>query len=878
MKLMAIDGNSLVNRAFYGVRPLTASDGTPTNALYGFLNMLLKLREDLQPDEICVCFDLRAKTFRHLAYEGYKAQRKPMPEELAAQMPLVKQALDLLGIARLEQEGFEADDLLGTLARRCREQGDACTIVTGDRDSLQYIDQGAQVALVITRMGSTSTEIFDEEAFRAAYQGLAPGRIVDLKAIMGDASDNIPGVKGIGEKGAMELLLRFGTLENIYANLEDPAIRPAVKKKLEESREMAFLSYKLAMGVTDAPLQKVPGQLAPVPMERDELYRFLSRVELRSLIKRLELTPPAEADADAVTVELPPVRELTDAQAEDLAEAPPKGAALCLMADLTALAVTAKGEILLVQEETVGAARWNKLLQALLCGDAAPVLHQAKPVMRALLERNMAPALPGFDTALAAYLLDPSKGGSSLEELCARFLGFEALPAVYAAEDARTLLGIAPEALEALAQHSGLLAQLHPILKSKLETQGMAALLQDMELPLSRVLAEMEQAGMAVDGARLEEFGRDLAVRLQEAETQVYTLAGQQFNIGSPKQLGVVLFEELGLRAGKKTKTGYSTDADTLEKLREAHPIVPAVLEWRKLSKLKSTYADGLARFIGPDGRIHSTLQQTVTATGRLSSTEPNLQNLPIRREDGSEIRRCFVTQPGWVLVDADYSQIELRILAHIAGDSAMQAAFRDGEDIHAVTASQVFRVPLAEVTSQMRSRAKAVNFGIVYGISAFSLADDIHVPQKEAQSYIDAYLAHYEGVRTYMERIKEEAREQGYVTTLFGRRRYLPELKSSNFNTRSFGERVALNTPIQGTAADVIKLAMVRVRDRLLAQGLQARLVMQIHDELLIEAPEHEVPAVCALLQQEMEGAASLSVKLEAAVSTGENWYDAKK
>ena len=878
MKLMAIDGNSLVNRAFYGVRPLTASDGTPTNALYGFLNMLLKLREDLQPDEICVCFDLRAKTFRHLAYDGYKAQRKPMPEELAAQMPLVKQALDLLGIARREQEGFEADDRLGTLARRCHEQGDACTIVTGDRDSLQYIDQGAKVALVITRMGSTSTEVFDEELFRAQYQGLAPARIVDLKAIMGDTSDNIPGVKGIGEKGAMELLLRFGTLENIYANLEDPAIRPAVKKKLEESRDMAFLSYKLAMGVTDAPLAKAPGQLAPAPMDRDELYRFLSRVELRSLIKRLELTAPAEAGADAVAVVLPPVRELTAAQAEDLAEAPPVGAALTLMEDLTALALTAKGETLLVQEEAVGQTRWNKLLQALLCGDAKPVLCNGKPVMRALLERGMAPALPGFDVALAAYLLDPSKGGSHVEELSARFLGFEALPAVYAAEDARTLLGIAPEALEALAQHSALIAGLQPVLEEKLRACGMLSLLHDMELPLSRVLAEMQQVGMAVDGARLEEFSRDLAQRLQEAEALVYTLAGQQFNIGSPKQLGVVLFEELGLRAGKKTKTGYSTDADTLEKLQDAHPIIPAVLEWRKLSKMKSTYADGLDRFIGEDGRIHSTLQQMVTATGRLSSTEPNLQNLPIRREDGSEIRRCFVTKPGWVLVDADYSQIELRILAHIAGDSAMQTAFRDGEDVHTVTASQVFRVPMQEVTGQMRSRAKAVNFGIVYGISAFSLADDIHVPQKEAQSYIDAYLAHYEGVRTYMERIKEEAKEQGYVTTLFGRRRYLPELKSSNFNTRSFGERVALNTPIQGTAADVIKIAMVRVCDRLQEEGLQARLVMQIHDELLIEAPAEEVQRVCALLQEEMEGAASLSVKLEAAVSTGENWYDAKK
>ena len=878
MKLMAIDGNSLVNRAFYGVRPLSASDGTPTNALYGFLNMLLKLREELQPDEICVCFDRKEKTFRHQAYDGYKAQRKGMPEELAVQMPLVKEALDLLGVARMEQAGFEADDLLGSLARSCREQGDACVIVTGDRDSLQFIDQGAKVALLITRMGNTTTELYDEELFRERYQGLAPHQIVDLKAIMGDASDNIPGVKGIGEKGAMELLTRFGTLESVYENLENPAIKPTMRKKLEDSRDMAQLSYQLALGVTDAPLDQKPGTMAPAEIQADALYSFLSRTELRALIKRLGLKPPTEAP-EGQELTLPPVRELTAEMIPALCDRLAGGrVALRLMAEGEACAVTLAEETFLVQVEQVGQAEFDRLLHTLFSGDCALLLHDGKPVLTQLLEQGAPAPVPTFDTALAAYLLDPSKGSSSVEEAAARFLGFTALPAVYEAEDARTLLGISPEALAALAQHSALIWALTEVLSAKLRDSGMLDLLEQIELPLSRVLAEMQHTGMAVDGKRLEEFGRDLGRRLADTEETIYRLAGQNFNIGSPKQLGTILFDELGLRAGKKTKTGYSTDADTLEKLREAHPVIPAVLEWRKLSKLKSTYAEGLARFIGPDGRIHSTLQQMVTATGRLSSTDPNLQNLPVRREDGSEIRRCFVTQPGWVLADADYSQIELRILAHIAQDDRMIQAFRTGEDIHTVTASQVFHVAPEDVTHEMRSRAKAVNFGIVYGISAFSLGEDIGVYQKEAQAYIDTYLEKYQGVRTYMERIKEQARTDGYVTTLFGRRRYLPELKSSNFNTRSFGERVALNTPIQGTAADVIKIAMVRVRNRLKAEGLRARLVMQIHDELLIETPREEQARVCALLQEEMEAAAAFSVPMTAAVSVGDNWYDAKK
>ena len=877
MHLMVIDGNSLVNRAFYGVRPLTAADGTPTNAVYGFLNMLFKLREDFSPDEICVCFDLKAKTFRHKAYEGYKAQRKPMPEELAAQMPLVKAALDGLGICRMEVEGFEADDLLGTLSYLCAQQGGNATIVTGDRDSLQYITGASRVALVTTRMGQTTTELYDEVKFAEKYCGLTPDKIVDLKAIMGDSSDNIPGVKGIGEKGALDLVCRFGSLQGVYDNLETGEMTPSIRKKLAESRDMAFLSYDLAKGVLDAPVTARPGQLAPTAGDPAELYNLLSRLELRTIIKRLGLTPPA--DAPAVSAEFMEKSPRILRNSAELAEILPKlpGKALLVSQDRTlCAAVLTDGTPVVLCADEAGERAVEEFLAAALARPA--VLHGAKGLLTQLYREGKTPADPAFDTKLGAYLLDVNRGSYDLVSAARQTLGLEALPPIYDGEDARNLLGVTEEAVAALSQHVQLIAAMRDAQEKALEQEGMLLLYRDMELPLLPVLARMQAEGICADKQRLQEFGTQLEGQIKDLEKQVHELAGRTFNIGSPKQLGTVLFEELGLKAGKKTRTGYSTDAETLEKLKDQHPIIPAILAWRKVSKLKSTYTDGLTKTIDPDGRIRSTFHQTVTATGRLSSADPNLQNLPVRREDGSEIRRCFTARPGWVLVDADYSQIELRVLAHVADDAAMQEAFASGEDFHAVTASQVFHVPLNEVTPKLRSAAKAVNFGIVYGISAWSLADDIKVSNAEAQAYIDAYLARYTGVKQYMDTVKADAEKNGFVTTLYGRKRTIPELKSSNFNLRSFGQRAAMNTPIQGAAADIIKLAMVRVDRRLRQEGLAARLILQVHDELIIEAPEQEREQVCILLKEEMEAAASLKVRLLADVSWGDNWYDAKK
>ena len=876
MHLMVIDGNSLVNRAFYGVRPLTAADGTPTNAVYGFLNMFFKLREDFQPDEICVCFDLKAKTFRHKAYEGYKAQRKPMPEELAAQMPLVKAALDGLGIRRMEVEGFEADDLLGTLSHLCSQQGGQTTIVTGDRDSLQYVTGTSRVALVTTRMGQTTTELYDEQKFAEKYCGLTPEKIVDLKAIMGDSSDNIPGVKGIGEKGALDLVCRFGSLQGVYDNLEQGEMTPSVRKKLIESRDMAFLSFDLAKGVVDAPVTAKPGELAPTAGDPAELYALLSRLELRTIIKRLGLTPPADAPAVAAEFEVKTAKVIgnTAELSEILSKLP--GKALLFSQDRTlCAAVLEDGTPIVLCADEAGEGAADDFLAAAM--EKPAVMHGAKGLLTQLYKEGMNPADPAFDTKLGAYLLDVNRGSYDLISAARQTLGFEAMPAIYDGEDARNLLGVTEEAVAALSQHVQLIAAMKEAQEKALETEGMLTLYREMELPLLPVLARMQAEGICADKQRLQEFGQQLEGQMKVLETQVYELAGRQFNIGSPKQLGVVLFEELGLKAGKKTRTGYSTDAETLEKLKKQHDIIPAILAWRKVSKLKSTYTDGLTKTIDADGRIRSTFHQTVTATGRLSSADPNLQNLPVRREDGSEIRRCFTARPGWVLVDADYSQIELRVLAHVADDAAMQEAFASGEDFHAVTASQVFHVPLSEVTPKLRSAAKAVNFGIVYGISAWSLADDIKVSNGEAQEYIDAYLARYTGVKNYMDTVKAEAEKTGFVTTIYGRKRTIPELKSSNFNLRSFGQRAAMNTPIQGAAADIIKLAMVRVDKRLRQEGLEARLILQVHDELIIEAPEDERQRVSLLLKEEMEAAADLKVKLLADVNWGYNWYDAK-
>ncbi len=878
MKLMAIDGNSLVNRAFYAVRLLTNKDGLYTNAIYGFVNMLLKLLEEEKPEKVCVCFDMRAKTFRHLRYEGYKAQRRAMPEELACQMPVVKEVLDKMGVARMETEGYEADDLLGSLARRCREAGESCVIVTGDRDSLQYIDQGAVVKLVITKMGQTSYQDYTPEVFAQQYQGLTPDKIVDLKALMGDKSDNIPGVPGVGEKTAMSLLTSFGSLEGVYQNLDSEKITKAQRKKLEDGRESAQLSYELALGVTDAPLPLDLDQLTRRPADEAGLYQMFSMLEFHSLIKRLGLS--AGQKQSAVPMEFSCQYE----KAQDLkalAEAARQAKEVFCVAppSLQACAAGIEGKVWALWAENYDPAEYQEFLKALFGPETPKILHDAKSLFVPLLCRGVEPGGLVYDTALGCYLLSPGENGYGLEKCAQIYLGAQLRPGEdFSGEQAFAPLSQPQEALQTLAQHCRALEALCRETKPRIERDGMKPLMEQVELPLVSVLAHMEREGFALDAQRLAEFGDSLSGRIEEITQEIYRLAGEPFNVNSTQQLGVILFEKLGLKVVKKTKKGYSTDIEVLEKLRGQHPIIEEIIDYRKLAKLKSTYSDSLIGLAGPDGRIHTTFQQTVTATGRLSSTDPNLQNIPVRQQLGAEIRRCFVPRPGWRLIDADYSQIELRILAHIADDPIMKQAFAQGEDVHTVTASQVFGVPPEFVTPQMRSHAKAVNFGIVYGISAFSLSEDIHISQKEAQGYIDSYLEKYAGVARYMAEIKEKARKDGYVTTLMGRRRYLPELKSKNFNIRSFGERVALNTPIQGTAADVIKAAMVAVYRRLEREGLRARLLLQVHDELIIEAPPEEAEQVKALLTEEMENAFPLSVRLQADVSEGENWYEAKK
>ena len=849
MKLMILDGNSIINRAFYGIRMLNAPDGTPTNAVYGFLSTFRRVFDLAQPQAVCVAFDVHAPTFRHEQYALYKAQRKPMPEELAVQMPLLKQTLDYMGVRRLELAGWEADDLLGTVARRCEAAGWTCDVVTGDKDSLQLITDSTHVFNVKTRMGQTDTIEYTPERFREEY-GFDPIRMIDLKALMGDSSDNIPGVPGIGEKTAKDLLVRFGTVADIYRDLDALDIKPGVRKKLTEGRESAQLSFDLATIRTDAP---VDFALESAVWDHDyqpELYDWFRRLNFTSLSEKWGLQP-----ADGVSA---PSSALPTVDVADSAALRALEQAVTAAPYVAVLAPDGLDTLTLCDGKACYALSWaqlgddyNAFLRLLFSARVRKAGHNIKDLMRALLDEGLPTDGFVFDTALAAYLLDATAGSYDLPRLAQTYLG-EELP------DAQSVWA------------------LQPVLHEKMDAQAMLPLYTDVELPLCPVLARMEQAGFLVDRKALYDFGESLTSSIEQLQQSIWALAGEPFNIQSPKQLGNVLFERLMLPAGKKTKTGWSTNAAVLDKLRGKHPIVEQILDYRTLTKLKSTYADGLLKEISADGRIHTSFQMTVTATGRLSSTEPNLQNIPVRRELGAQIRRMFVASPGKVLVDADYSQIELRLLAHIANDETMIAAFRSGEDIHAVTASQVFGVPLAEVTPLQRSHAKAVNFGIVYGISAFSLAQDIGVFQNEAKAYMDSYFAKYHGVRAYMTRVVEQAKADGYVTTLFGRRRDLPELKSSNFNLRSFGERVALNMPIQGTAADIIKAAMVRVDARMRAEKLQARLLLQVHDELIVECPAEEAETVKAILTEEMEHVVDYRVPLLVDAKIGASWAEA--
>ena len=843
MKLLILDGNSVINRAFYGVRLLTTREGQYTNAIYGFLNILEKLEKEEQPEAVCVAFDLHGPTFRHLKYDGYKATRHGMPEELAQQMPVMKQVLKAMNIPIYECQGWEADDVIGTVGTICANNGWECVVATGDRDSLQLIDEHVHVKLVISKPGQTTATLYDPDKFREEY-GFEPPKMVDLKALMGDASDNIPGVAGVGPKTATDLLLKFGSLDGVYANLDDPSIRPKLREKLEVGKANAYLSHDLATIRTNAPIDFEPADAIVQPYNKQDLYQLFQKLEFVKLIDRYGLRGAAEeAPKPTSSVKQLPVVDTLPDNCD--------GYAICFAPDGSVGVAWEDGACAVTPLEAIS-------LMPFLTNSTGGVCHDMKSALHLFDEMGLPHGRFVFDTALAAYDLNPSQSDYAVSKLALNYLGMNV--------DDGDAVGCAQAVWH-----------LHSVLKAELTTHALNDLYTNIEFPLCRVLYKMEKAGVAINRTQLEQFGSMLSQRIADCETLIYGYSDGPFNINSTRQLGELLFEKLGLPPVKKTKTGYSTNADVLEKLKSKHPIIPAIMDYRMLTKLKSTYADGLMKVIGEDGRIRTTFQNLVTATGRLSSTEPNLQNIPVRNDLGAEIRKMFIPQPGCVLVDADYSQIELRVLAHIASDEAMQRAFREGMDIHSVTASQVFGVAPEQVSALQRRHAKAVNFGIVYGISEFSLAEDIGVSRYEAKSYIDSYLANYHGVRDYMKNVVDNARETGYTLTMYGRRRYVPELKSSNFNIRSGAERVTLNTPIQGSAADLIKLAMIRVDQALTEQYPEARLLLQVHDELIVECPEEIAQQVAALVSKEMEQVASLSVPLVAEAKWGNSWYDAK-
>ena len=877
MKIMVIDGNSILNRAYFGIRNLSNHEGTPTNAVYGFLSTLFKQEDEEKPDRIVVCFDVKEKTFRHKKFDFYKATRKPMEENLAVQLPIIKEVLDALGIVRCEMAGYEADDLLGTISRRANEHGDECVVLTGDRDSLQLAGGGTVVRLVKSSQGKTTYTSYSTEKFREEY-GFDPIRLIDLKSLMGDSSDNIPGVKGVGEKSAMQLLHDFGSLDGIYEHIDDERIKKGVRTKLLADEQSARDSYWLATIDRSVPLELDVENLPEPKMDKAALYALLTRLEFDQFIRRLGLT---EEQAPAAQLAVPACRAVSSAfEAFTLLDSLTESDRVFALTGKTVrvLCLMDGEEAYCLYADDMGEA-WNDVLARLFDGSINLALHDAKDTIKLLLQSGLDPRGISFDTALAAYLIDPTQSSYELPRLalaCCNAM----LPDLDLDDPAAlSPLGGRETTEGAAARYLAAMREIFREMNDKIEQFGMRKLYYEIELPLERVLAEMENAGCAVAPEELRTFGERLETRIRDLVDGIYQDAGAEFNINSPRQLGEVLFERLGLPAPKKTKTGYSTSAEVLERLRDEHPIIAHILEYRRLTKLKSTYVDGLLAVVDTkDNRIHTHFQQMVTATGRLSSTDPNLQNIPVRTELGRELRRMFVApDKDHVLIDADYSQIELRVLAHISQDKHMIGAFVAGQDIHAATASKVYHLPLDEITSSMRSSCKAVNFGIVYGMSDFSLAQDIGVSRKEAAEFIKTYLDSYPGIENYMSTIKQTAREQGYVTTLFGRRRAVLDIDSKNFNVRSAAERIAMNTPIQGTAADIIKIAMVRVRDRLKREGLESRLILQVHDELILEAPLREKDAAAKILTEEMENAFKMDAPLVAEANCGASWYEAK-
>ena len=857
MKLLALDGNSIVNRAFYGVKLLTTKDGAHyTNAIYGFISILLKLTNDYKPDAVAIAFDVKQPTFRHKMYDGYKANRKGMPEELASQMPYLKDILKGLGYKIVECPGWEADDILGTLAAHCTEN-DFCYIATGDRDSLQLVRDNVNVVLAATKMGAPTTTVYNCAKIKEDYLVDSPKLLIDIKALQGDSSDCIPGVAGIGEKTAKDLVSKFGTIDDIYANLETLDIKKGVHDKLANDKDMAYLSRTLGTIVTDAPIETDYNKYVPDEVDTYSVTSILSSLEMYKILERLNLQyVPVKKNEVQVQVKT----DLYEVEDTKLLfnTIKNKGEAYFTFDNGIFYIVTPNGvaSVSPDNEEYVSFCE-----DFLFDKSIKKYTYNSKLIYKFFYDYRVDIEINGIagDAMLSAYVVNPSSSYELkriIEEYAGVMLGDEGNTALYTA--------YLPLAFEAL--------------NKKIKENEQESLLSDIELPLARVLASMEKEGFYADKQGIEEFGDMLFDRISTLVSEIYEEVGYEFNLNSPKQLGEALFEKMGLPAKKKTKSGYSTNAEVLEGLAEHYPVVAKILEYRSLAKLKSTYCEGLLKVIGEDGRVHSSFNQTETRTGRISSSEPNLQNIPVRSPLGKEMRRFFKAKEGCVLLDADYSQIELRVLAHMANDKNMIAAFNAGEDIHTITASQVFDLPVMMVTPLMRSRAKAVNFGIVYGIGAFSLSKNIGVSVKEADNYIKGYLNNFSGVREYMKKVVENAKKNGYVETLYHRRRYLPEINASNGNLRAAGERMAMNMPIQGTAADIIKIAMVRVWSALEKMNFKSKLILQVHDELIIEAPEDEAEIVKSILKREMENAVKMKVAMQADVGMGKTWYDAKE
>lgn len=911
-KLVLIDGHSILNRAFYGVPDLSNAKGLHTNAIFGFLNILFKILEEEHPDYLAVAFDVHAPTFRHQMYEAYKGTRKPMPEELREQVPVMKEVLQAMGITIMEQAGLEADDILGTLAKKAEAEGMEVSLVSGDRDLLQIATEHIKIRIPKTKMGRTEIEDYYAEDVKALYQ-VTPTQFIELKALMGDTSDNIPGVPKVGEKTAMALMTEYGSIDNIYTHLEEIS-KKSIRESLAQNRELADLSKALATIKTDCDLaldyeaSKAEGYYTP------EAYQIFKQLEFKNMLGRFDRQETEKSQED-ITAGFHLLKE--SGQMVKVLDKMRKSAEKHLCADMAQQAVgllvlTEAGKLagvalsdqkkqsyfyyagtgsalkenqqLSLFDEVQETAEDTALLQAVRQLTAVcPVytLDIKKQYGFYGWEQREEDGLTRqyFDTIIGAYLLNPLKSDYDGEAVAAEHLELS-IPGYKECFGKKNLAEAAAENLEQLAvfyQYQAYVAlQAGQIIQRKLAQAGMEQLMDEVEMPLSLVLYEMEQEGVAVRREELQSYGDALVARIQELEQSIHQQAGCAFNINSPKQLGEILFEQMQLTGGKKTKTGYSTAADVLEKLAPEHPIIADILEYRGLTKLKSTYADGLAQYIDAGGRIHTNFNQTITATGRISSTEPNLQNIPMRMELGRRIRKVFVPREGCLLMDADYSQIELRVLAHMSGDEELIQAYHMDQDIHRITASKVFKTPFEEVTDLQRRNAKAVNFGIVYGISSFGLSQDLSISKKEAAEYIEQYFATYPKVKEYLDRLVADAKEKGYITTMYGRRRPIPELASSNFMQRSFGERVAMNSPIQGTAADIIKIAMIRVWKKLRQAGLSSRLILQVHDELVIETRQEEVEQVRRILEESMKQAAQLAVPLEVDLHTGENWYEA--